>query len=71
MAENPQGHNSSGALSPLPGKKVKTPIRCDRLIAARRGCFGKQDRLCLSDEKWEEDRRGGSEGGDKKEGPAN
>lgn len=44
-------HDSTGALPPLPGKKAKTQIRCDRLIAARRGCFGKQDRLCLSDEK--------------------
>lgn len=35
----------------LPGKKAKTQIRCDRLIAARCSCFGKQDGLCLSDEK--------------------
>lgn len=35
----------------LPGKKAETQIRCDRLIAARCSCFGKQDGLCLSDEK--------------------
>lgn len=34
----------------FPEKKVKTQIRCDRLIAAHCGCFGKQDRPCLSDE---------------------
>lgn len=51
MVENLQGHDSTGAVSPFSGKKAKTQIRCDRLIAARRGCFGKQDRLCLSDEK--------------------
>ena len=51
MVESPQGLDSSGVQSPVPGKKAKTQIRCDRLIAARCGCFGKQDRLCLSDEK--------------------
>lgn len=65
MVENLQHHDS---LSPLPGQKAKTQIRCDRQIAARCGCFGKQDRLCLSDEKCSGGRQTGlwdSEGRDR------
>ncbi len=68
MVGNLQGHDSTGALSPLCRKKAKTQIRCDRLIAARCGCFGKQDRLCLSDEKCSGGRQtglGDSERGEK------
>lgn len=51
MVENLQGCDSTAALSPLPRKKAKTQIRCDRPIAACCGCLRKQDRFCLSDEK--------------------
>lgn len=70
MVENLWDHDSTGALPPLPGKKAKTQIRCDRLIAARCGCFGKQDRLCLSDEKCSGGRQtglGDSEGRERRE----
>lgn len=54
----------------FPGKKAKTQIRCDRLIAVCCSCFGKQDRLCLSDEKCCGGRRtglGDSEGRERRE----
>lgn len=55
MVEDPQGHDSSGALSPLAGKKAKTQIRCDRLIAALESKTGS---VCLMRNALEEERRG-------------
>lgn len=49
LAEKLLVHDSTGALSPLPGKKIL--IRCDRLISVGCGCFGKKDSLCMSGEK--------------------
>lgn len=58
MVESLEGHDSIRALSPLPGSKAKTQIRCDRLIAARCGCFRKQGTVCLMRNALEEDRQG-------------
>lgn len=69
MAENLQGCDSTVALSPLPRKKAKTQIRCNRPIAACLGCLRKQDRFCLSDEKCSGGRQtglGDSDGGRKR-----
>lgn len=68
MVKNLQAHDCTGAQSPFPVKRAKTQIRCDRLIAAGCGCLGKQDRLCLSDEKCSGGRQTalGDSGGERK-----
>lgn len=66
MVQILHGLDSTGAWS-SPRKKAQTQMRCDRLIAACCRCFGKQDRLCLSDEKCSGGRQtglGDSEGRD-------